>query len=831
MDKAQEFSIWQSIVTQSDTGQSLLLGGSCSKLANDTWTLQKQWNVNSSQLSDDYNIDSQCYYQWVESFEKRCKQNNWISRSKLNEFIGNAFKDQTLSTPHSISLFGFDELTPKHTRLFEILEQLDSSIKNFEYAEEKHAAIQRITSVSNLDEEITTAANWANSILKTNEDASIAVIFPELTQNRSLIVQKFIELISPDKLRIDQDLHPLPFMISGGFALSSIPVIKILESINQFAYQRIGIEELCALIQSRYIAGYQAEFDRRINFCKYLRNLKKADFSAQNIIFHLEKYTTRLAEQFDINPLPILSQIFKQHKEITDKQKTGKKHPVAWLETFQQQLKTFNWPGETNLNSETFQAVDQIKSVFLQYQQLDLCTGKIAVNEALQYFSHILRDTIFQAETQNDDFKGIHILGSLEAAGLAFTHCWVAGMDDENWPSKAKPNPFIPKSLQLKLNMPHSSPERELLFCEKMTKRYLSNSEVIIFSYCENDADREMSASYLLESVPYLAIDDLLKEFGMEPAPQTHTLCQSNQTLEVFTDNLIPFISENEKVKGGQKVLQNQSRCPFSAFAMHRLKLKKIEEETSGISPLDRGILLHEMMELIWTNLKDQDGLLKMDLDAIEQLIQVSALTLKQSNKIFVSSVLFEIEIERVTPIIQDWLALEKTRLPFKVLALEAPISLQFDNLKIDLRIDRIDQLEDGSLVLIDYKSGECNPNSWQTPRIDEPQIPLYAINYLDKKLSGLIFSQLRSNDTQAKGITENKGIMKGLKQMDDKRLRGFEGSIEAQISAWKDDITLLSNEFSRGLIEVSPKNRTQSCQHCEFPRLCRINEIEASSI
>jgi hypothetical protein len=50
------------------------------------------------------------------------------------------------------------------------------------------------------------------------------------------------------------------------------------------------------------------------------------------------------------------------------------------------------------------------------------------------------------------------------------------------------------------------------------------------------------------------------------------------------------------------------------------------------------------------------------------------------------------------------------------------------------LRLDRIDRLNDGSLLVIDYKTGDVSPKSWDLPRPDDVQLPLYAGFALDPR-------------------------------------------------------------------------------------------------
>ena len=53
----------------------------------------------------------------------------------------------------------------------------------------------------------------------------------------------------------------------------------------------------------------------------------------------------------------------------------------------------------------------------------------------------------------------------------------------------------------------------------------------------------------------------------------------------------------------------------------------------------------------------------------------------------------------------------EATRVPFTVLETEEKTSVSIAGLTLNLRLDRIDRLNDGSLLVIDYKTGDVSPN------------------------------------------------------------------------------------------------------------------------
>ena len=108
-----------------------------------------------------------------------------------------------------------------------------------------------------------------------------------------------------------------------------------------------------------------------------------------------------------------------------------------------------------------------------------------------------------------------------------------------------------------------------------------------------------------------------------------------------------------------------------------------------------------------------------------------------------------EMEERRLNFLLGEWLEYELTRVEFTALETEAERSVTLAGLTFDLRLDRIDRLSDGSLLVIDYKTGVVTPKSWELPRPDDVQLPLYASFAVDEDetLGGLAFAKVRRGD------------------------------------------------------------------------------------
>lgn len=215
----------------------------------------------------------------------------------------------------------------------------------------------------------------------------------------------------------------------------------------------------------------------------------------------------------------------------------------------------------------------------------------------------------------------------------------------------------------------------------------------------------------------------------------TAPLSQSPLTVTFEDASQIPFVATAAKVEGGASVLTAQSQCPFKAFATARLAAHGWEPAEAGLTAAQRGTLLHAVLHAVWSGppdgirshselLQNLEGL-KASLAGIVHRVlseKISSEIRRRMPRRYL-----ELEEQRLTRLLAEWLDYEAKRFHFQVMDTEVKRTVQIAGLTFDLRLDRIDRLNDNSLLVIDYKSGEVSPKSWDPPRPDDVQLPLYA--------------------------------------------------------------------------------------------------------
>jgi ATP-dependent helicase/nuclease subunit B len=182
------------------------------------------------------------------------------------------------------------------------------------------------------------------------------------------------------------------------------------------------------------------------------------------------------------------------------------------------------------------------------------------------------------------------------------------------------------------------------------------------------------------------------------------------------------------------------------------------------------------------------------------------------------------LEKKRLSYLIYEWLKIEKERPPFKLMTNEKTVEFSLGPLSLSMRVDRIDQLEDGSKFILDYKTGKQNEiGSWFGDRPEEPQLPLYAL--LDPlNTSGITFAQVHTGEHCFKGVSDDVVDIKGVRQVTEIKQSDTK-SWNEQLEQWRQTLTKLSTDFYEGEAKVDPKDPPQTCQYCALKPLCRVHE------
>lgn len=809
LNSIQEQFVWEKILLSTKKSSELLQISKTAQSANSAWKLLKQWQVDYNQNAFESTQDYKTFQEWARQFEWTCEKNCWLDSASLVNIISDNICNTQLLTPRHIMLVGFTELSPQLNYLFSTCKANGCRIETMNMT--STMGISQRIALGDQELEIVTMANWAKNKWMQQKELSIGCVISSLDRIRDRVIQIFSEVFAEENTySIDPQTHL--FNVSAGKPLIEYPIIYAALQILSLHQKVIHTELLSYLLSSPFLGEAQSEYIKRAHFDRFLRqhNLNRLDIhtfsSSYDSLFSLHKHCPSFAKR--IQAFLLLLNKHQQNKTYYE-----------WGLLFNQLLTTMGWPGERSLDSNEYQTVSAWLKLLRDMQSLDQVSAPVSFSYALHTLNNLVHNNIFQTKTPD---APIQVLGTLEAAGLSFDYLWISGLDHLNFPPQAKPNPFIPKSIQRDLNMPHATAERELTYCKQLVDEFKRSAHHLIFSHTERNQDIHLQASTLIEEIQKINLNDLNLPAYLSPSLRVF----AKRQFESFYDEVAPPISFDHPIQGGVSILQQQALCPFKAFAEWRLHAKNLESRLPGLRNKDRGTLIHKILEIIWNELKDHHTLSTISSDELHTLVKQSI-----SEALSIYHIPYQhrpkylsLEQACLFNLILDWLTIEKNRPPFKVLVHESKREIQLDQLKLNLRIDRIDELMDGKKLIIDYKTSKRNEvMHWFSDRPEAPQLPLYALHDTNS-IIGISYAQISSGEHCFKGISHYSLDIDGIKLVTD--IRTIETlSWSEQLNQWDKTFKQLAHDFSSGISKVDPKHPQQTCTFCSLKPLCRIQE------
>lgn len=810
----QELALWEEIILSSPRAQGVLHVKETARHVRQAWILFCHWGL--MKHTDPLlwtSPDQEAFLEWSREFQDLVDGRGWLEEARHPEYMIKLMESGSFPCPQTIILAGFEQISPVQEHILDVLESRDCPAYFLEF--ENQESRPKVLTAADRHREMEYAARWARTHLRNTPDQRLGIIVPDLSQVRETVEHIFEAALHPD-------LAPSPLLpgkraydISLGKSLSTYPLIQAALYILELAQDPLPLSTVSFLLTTAFAYKSDSEMYARGELEVAVRSRREAQVSWSRLV-HLAKSTEQ-----DRAPraCPLLVQGLKAFSARW-KALPPSQPPSAWARDLDALLQDMGWPGERSLDSREYQTVQALTACLQRLAGLDRIIPDMSLHQAVSRLQAVLSQTVFQPEAPE---AGVQIMGMLEAVGERFDRLWIMGLTDHIWPPAPEPSPFLPPGLQRRLKMPRSCPEHELEYARTITSRLQQSAPQVILSRPEREEDRELLPSPLLQGFPALDPNDL----HLEPFPDPWVDRPLAQHLEPFHDPQGPVLPTSGKAPGGTGLLRSQAACPFQAFARHRLGAKALEEPVAGLGPPERGTVIHSALEHFWRDCCDQATLLA--LSAAERRDRATAAAEKAVQDMrslrprSMTGQFSALERQRLINLIQEWLQLETARDPFLVQALEKRLDIDIQGLNINVVVDRIDRLQDGKLVVIDYKAGRHSMGEWFQERPVEPQIPLYSL-FCPEPVAGVYFGVVRKGECRFVGLGEEEGIVPGCKGFDQHKLTQGFASWEDLLGTWKTQLEDLAQEVTSGQAQVSPSN-DRACRQCDLHPLCRIFE------
>lgn len=743
--------------------------------------------------------DAAVFNVWLAGFDDACAAEGLLAASRVPLELTANLERAGSGAREPLLAAGFDRILPAQRRLF------DAWGSWREAAPGAAAADIEYFRSPGTQAELAACALWCRKQLDANPGARLLVVTPDAASRRGEIERAFLAHLGSAQL----------FEFSLGVALRNISLANSAHRILKWLTGPIDESEVDWLIACGH-STQSSEETRALE--RFLRQLRRRE--RQRTRWPLDAFCRERSESAPL-PAAWTARMQSAQSQLASAASRAQR-PLEWAALAPQLLRVAGWPGGRALSSDEYQAGNRLRQAVDACGSLGFDGRRIRWQGFLSELAIALDETLFAPESRG---APVLIAGPAESAGLAADAVWVLGAAEDVWPAGGSSHPFLPIHVQREGAMPYATPQLDWELARAVASRLCASAPQVRFSYARQSEGSEARASRL---VAQLAGEPVAPPAGLIEPPRPLAIA------EPFADaSRIPF--PGAFVEGGASVLTAQSQCAFKAFATARLGARGWDSAEAGLTASLRGQLVHAVMAGLWS--EPPRGV--QTLDALRALADRAGFIAGHVDRAMGDRLpaevrermprrYLELETSRLERLVGEWLDYELTRHPFTVERVEAKSEAAVGALLLSLRMDRVDRLNDGSLLVIDYKTGDVSPRKWETPRPDDVQLPLYATFGIEAegKLGGLAFAKVRTGigkrEFAGRVFDADGTLIAGLSNRSSLVRNPL---TDAQLEEWRESIEALAQDFVAGRAPVNPREYPNTCEHCGLQAVCRVRE------
>ena len=493
---------------------------------------------------------------------------------------------------------------------------------------------------------------------------------------------------------------------------------------------------------------------------------------------------------------------------------------------------------------------------------------------------------------------GVYVTALEETRGLNFDVMIIAGLVDTEFPSVYEPEVFLSEELR-KTEWRHKLDERYLFYQgvvnfkthlyltyprtdgenELVRSRFIDSLEQVVEfeKVSSDDFDRgifsmlelydkfgrflkfelgERGFDFVVEKFPKLVADYGDKMRYIFDISRVN-ISRSNLHDENYAEykGIIKADYYDEKIKLGEheerifsiSQLETYGKCPFRYFSERVLNLRTFEEIEDLLTPIERGILYHEVLYKFYNSWVELGLSIAENVDKAKELIVEIAL--EKASEFEINHPLWEVEVDELVENMKKFIDLEASSIEYREykpiyfevafgpkigsraevdvnLSTDKPI--QIGRVKIQGKIDRID-VKGNKFLIYDYKTGRYVPTLDDLDRGIHLQIPIYI------KVAEEIF---KDRGYEMEGVGGVNYIVRGdvrigrvLQKGEGKRSKKIldEEEYKKKIDLAVEKVNVYVDGIVNGKFGLTSHDDKISkiCWGCPFIEICRISEVK----
>ena len=352
--------------------------------------------------------------------------------------------------------------------------------------------------------------------------------------------------------------------------------------------------------------------------------------------------------------------------------------------------------------------------------------------------------------------EGVQIMGVLETRNLDFDHVLLLSCNEGNMPKGINDSSFIPHGIRHAYNL--TTIENKVSIYAYYFHRLLQRASdvTILWNSSTEDGQRGEMSRFMLQMMvesDHTIIQRALQAGNSIASWIPKDIKKTEHVMQIlrqqFSDNILTPTAINRYM-----------RCPLQFYYRYVAGIKEPDQPDDELELDNRvfGNIFHHAADTIYHQLP-RTVTSQMLQQLLKDKIQIERAVdeaFRQELPNVPTSGLYIINREVIIRYLRQLLEIDQRLAPFTILGLECdvvrPLTISGQRLRIGGRIDRLDQTQDGTIRVVDYKTGSRQLKP--LPDVESIFDPSQVHNHSDYYLQTFVYADIVSRQQQADGPT-----------------------------------------------------------------------------
>ena len=414
--------------------------------------------------------------------------------------------------------------------------------------------------------------------------------------------------------------------------------------------------------------------------------------------------------------------------------------------------------------------------------------------------------------------KGLQILGLFETRSLNFENVIFMDVNEAVLPKLKVYEPLIPREVMISLGLNRLEKEEEIQ--RYQFRRLISSARNVHLIYQQRH-DKEKSR--FIEEIVWEAQKEK-KSLDVLPI-QKASFKVSRLPKRLKIEKNLEIIKFLEGYEYSSTSINTYMHCPLRFYYQSVLGLKEKEDLLDEPEGRDLGRFVHELLEETFSKFIGKkpsiDEEFRKDFFATLNKKFADEFQKKMKSDAFLVKEILNFRMER-------FLDNERKRDVREIVCLEETfrcrIKLRDEYFKFKAIIDRIDRLNDGSILILDYKTGSTDIMPQDIDRIESGGFDRESLKNTLKSFQLPLYLYFVDNDKDYKGERINAALY-SLRDLSEERLLKdgqLTGTGENMSIYFKALESIICDIMDSAVPFKADEGDSRQCDHCPFFYLCR---------